>query len=133
MARPIKELDKEQFEKLCALQCTYTEICTWFDITDKTLNSWCKKTYSKSFSDIFKRKREKGRISLRRTIWQHAENSVPAAIFLCKNYLGMSDNPNAIEVKASMSQEDAEKIGKMFAEQIKNIPLVDKDGNKING
>ena len=37
MARPRKEIDQNEFEKLCALQCTQEEICAWFDVTDKTL------------------------------------------------------------------------------------------------
>ena len=38
--RPRKEIDQEQFEKLCGLQCTEEEICAWFDISDKTLAGW---------------------------------------------------------------------------------------------
>lgn len=36
MARPLKEIDKKQFENLCGLQCTLEEICGFFDVTDKT-------------------------------------------------------------------------------------------------
>ena len=43
MGRPKKEIDQKQFENLCGLQCTEEEICGCFDITDKTLNSWCKR------------------------------------------------------------------------------------------
>ena len=35
--RPPKEIDKEQFEKLCEIQCTRDEICEVLDVTDKTL------------------------------------------------------------------------------------------------
>ena len=45
MARPRKEIDQKQFENLCGLQCTLEEICGWFDVTDKTLDSWCKRNY----------------------------------------------------------------------------------------
>ena len=50
--RPRKELDIKQFENLCGLQCTRDEICGWFDITDKTLNAWCKRTYGMPFSAV---------------------------------------------------------------------------------
>ena len=49
MARPRKEIDKKTFEGLCGIQCTQEEICDVFDITDKTLNTWCKRTYGKVF------------------------------------------------------------------------------------
>ena len=89
--RPKKEIDQEQFEKLCGLQCTQEEICCWFDVTDKTLNSWCKATYGVSFSDVYNKKREKGKISLRRAQFRLAEKNAAMAIFLGKNYLGQTD------------------------------------------
>ena len=44
MGRPTKEIDRTEFEKLCFLQCTRDEICGWFDIAEKTLYSWVKRT-----------------------------------------------------------------------------------------
>lgn len=93
MSRPRKEIDQKTFEKLCGLQCTEEEILGWFETTDKTLNSWCKREYGKSFSEVFKEKRGKGKISLRRAQWQLAEKSASMAIWLGKQYLGQSDNP----------------------------------------
>lgn len=91
MARPKKEIDQDQFEKLCGLQCTEAEIMGWFDITDKTLTRWCKDTYGESFSEVYAKKREKGKISLRRAQFRLAEKSASMAIFLGKNYLGQKD------------------------------------------
>ena len=91
MGRPRKEINQTEFEKLCGLQCTKEEMCGWFGITDKTLESWCKRTYKKGFSEIFSEKRGKGKISLRRTQFKLAEKSPAMAIFLGKNYLGQSD------------------------------------------
>jgi hypothetical protein len=93
-----KNIDKKTFEKLCGLQCTMLEICSFFDITDKTLNSWCRKTYKKPFSEVFKQKRGTGLISLRRAQWQLAEKNSSMAIFLGKNYLGQSDTPQVENV-----------------------------------
>ena len=91
--RPQKEIDKETFEKLCALQCTRDEICGFFDVTSKTLGSWCMRTYKQSFSTVFDEKREMGKVSLRRMQWKLAEKSPAMAIFLGKNMLGQSDRP----------------------------------------
>lgn len=91
MARPLKEIDRKQFENLCALQCTKQEICFFFDVTDKTLESWCKRTYDQGFSDVFRQKRCGGFISLRRNQFKLAEKNTAMAIFLGKNYLGQSD------------------------------------------
>ena len=85
------KIDKKVFENLCGLQCTLLEICDAFDVDDKTLNTWCKNTYNMTFSEIFKIKRGKGQISLRRTQWKLAEKSASMAIFLGKQYLGQTD------------------------------------------
>lgn len=92
MARPRKEIDQKQFENLCGLQCTKEEICGFFDVTDKTLESWCRRTYKKGFSEVFSQKRGKGKISLRRHQFRLAEKNANMAIFLGKNYLGQRDS-----------------------------------------
>lgn len=89
--RPRKPIDQREFEKLCAMQCTETEICDWFGVTDKPLNIWCKETYGVTFSEIFKQKRSTGKISLRRTQWHLAEKNATMAIWLGKQYLGQRD------------------------------------------
>jgi hypothetical protein len=91
MARPRKEINKAEFEKLCAYQSTQREICAWFDVTDKTLNAWCRRTYRLSFSEVFKIKRQIGYASLRRAQFELAKKNATMAIFLGKNLLGQQD------------------------------------------
>lgn len=93
MARPRKEIDQKQFESLCGLQCTHDEICGWFDITPKTLEAWCKRTYGSSFSKVFAEKKGNGKISLRRMQWKLAAKSASMAIWLGKQHLGQKDQP----------------------------------------
>lgn len=94
IGRPAKVIDKTQFENLCALQCTKLEFCAWFDVTDKTLERWCKRTYGAGFSEVFRQKRGKGVISVRRALYQNAtqRNNTTAQIFWLKNHAGMADN-----------------------------------------
>ena len=106
MARPRKEIDQKQFENLCGLQCTLEEICGWFDVTDKTLDSWCKRTYDASFSEVFKQKRGTGKISLRRSQWRLAEKNASMAIWLGKQYLGQRDIVE-LGLPTENTQEDA--------------------------
>ena len=100
MARPRKEIDRTEFEKLCGLQCTKEEICGWFDVTDKTLDSWCKREYKRGFSDVFAEKRDAGKISLRRAQFHLAETNATMAIWLGKQYLGQRDNPDTGDPEA---------------------------------
>ena len=111
MSRPRKEIDQKQFENLCGLQCTLEEICGWFDVTDKTLDGWCKRTYHASFSEVFKQKRGAGKISLRRSQWRLAEKSATMAIFLGKQFLGQRDSVDvAVTDAKGIALDELEKM-----------------------
>lgn len=97
MGRPRIEINKEEFEKLCALLCSEEEIASWFDVSVDTLCRWCKREYSVTFAEIYKTKSEKGRIALRRYQFKLAEKYPAMAIFLGKQYLGQRDNVDNTE------------------------------------
>lgn len=102
MARPRKEIDKAEFEKLCWMQCTEDEICDWFDVTDKTLCGWCRRTYGKSFSDVFQQKRGVGRIAVRRAQFQLMKKNATMAIWLGKQLLGQTDKVEQIDTELTI-------------------------------
>ena len=89
--RPRKKIDKEQFEKLCGIQCTLSEIAGFFDCSEDTIERWVKRTYKETFAETYKNYSANGKISLRRFQFKLAEKSAAMAIFLGKNYLGQTD------------------------------------------
>lgn len=93
VGRPKIEIDKDEFEKLCGIQCTKQEISDFFGVSEDTIERWCLRTYGEKFAVIFRQKRGRGRVSLRRNQWRLAESNVTMAIFLGKQYLNQSDNP----------------------------------------
>lgn len=102
--RPLIEIDREQFEKLCAMQCTQVEIADFFKINVDTVNAWCKRTYDGAlFSEVYNKYASVGKISLRRTQWKQAENSTRMSIWLGKQYLGQTD-----KVETTITEIDAE-------------------------
>nr|DAM20051.1 MAG TPA: DNA-packaging protein small subunit [Caudoviricetes sp.] len=111
MARPRKEIDQKQFENLCGLQCTLEEICGWFDVCSDTLETWCKRTYKRSFSEVFAQKRGAGKISLRRSQWQLAAKNASMAIWLGKQYLGQRDSVDvAVTDAKGIALDELEKM-----------------------
>ena len=87
MARPRKEIDQAEFEKLCALQCTKAEIAGFFNLSEDTVERWCKRIYKESFAVVFANKRCDGKISLRRSQFRLAEKDSRMARWLGKQYL----------------------------------------------
>jgi len=91
MARPRKEINRKQFEQLCALQCTVEEIAAVLDCSVDTVERWCKREYKMRFADVFQEKRNMGKVSLRRNQMKLSETNPTMAIFLGKQYLGQTD------------------------------------------
>ena len=91
---PAKDkINKEQFENLCNLWCTLIEISEFFGVSEDTLESWCKDTYGKTFSDVYKRKNSKGKIALRRWQMKSAEKgNVTMQIWLGKQHLNQREH-----------------------------------------
>ena len=96
MARPRKEIDKNQFAKLCDLQCTLQEIAGFFDCSEDTIERWCKRELKKSFAEAYKKYSVRGKISLRRFQMKMAEHNATMAIWLGKQYLGQTDKQEVV-------------------------------------
>lgn len=112
MARPQKEINQKQFEQCCAMQCTEEEIASFFDCSIDTIERWCKRTYKMSFAEVFKAKREIGKMSLRRSQMKMAETNPTMAIWLGKQYLGQKDTKD-IQSKVSIAEGSEEAVDRL--------------------
>ena len=82
-------IDLEQVEKLCGLQCTDEELASFFGVSPRTIE---RRKAQPAFNEAIARGKAKGRLSLRRNLWALASKGNPAAnIFLAKNLLGYKD------------------------------------------
>lgn len=97
------EIDKSEFEKLCALHCTQEEIAGFFDCSADTIDRWCKRTYKENFAEVFKQKRSAGRISLRRTQFAMAQTNATMAIWLGKQWLKQAEQQ---EINVSINDDE---------------------------
>ena len=118
--RPKIAIDKKKFENLCALQCTLPEFAVVFDCSEDTIERWCQRTYKKTFAEVFKVKRGKGTISLRRYQFQMAQKNPTMAIWLGKQWLGQKD-----KIEQSI-EETSEEILSEIAAEIKRVKERDK-------
>lgn len=109
MSRKI-EIDQEQFESLCAINCTEVEVCQVLKVSIPTLLKWCKKTYKATFEEIYQEKSAAGKVSLRRMQFKSAKDgSVPMQIWLGKQWLGQCEKPSAPEPEEDDLTDEVEK------------------------
>ena len=92
--RPKIEIDWDEFEKLCMIQCTLTEIADWFKCSEDTIERRCREQKKMLFAEYFKKLAVGGKISLRRSQFKLAVGGNPSLnIWLGKQYLGQRDQP----------------------------------------
>lgn len=109
--RPRKEIDADQFEKLCYLQCTLEEIASFFKCSPDTIERWAQREYGVHFAEAYKRYSAGGKISLRRWQFKMAEHNVSMAIWLGKQLLGQREQ---VEVAAPGAESAVEQIAKQL-------------------
>ena len=86
--KPI-DIDLDELQKLCALQCTHEEIAAWFGCSVRTIEKYSKHA---EVGEAMARGRAKGRISVRRAQMRllEAGNAV-MGVWLGKQLLGQRD------------------------------------------
>lgn len=89
---PVKPINWELFEQLCALQCTQSEICSMLKVNEDTLRKACKDNFGEDYSALYKKNSEVGKISVRRYQFVQAKTKPNMAIWLGKQWLGQKEN-----------------------------------------
>jgi len=99
MGRRKIEINFEELDKLCAIQCTLEEIAAWFDVSADTIERRVKEQYKVTFAEHYAKKSKIGHISIRRKQYQVASaGNVTMLIFLGKQYLGQADRQEIQQV-----------------------------------
>jgi len=89
--KPI-QINWDEFDKLCGIQCTIEEIASWYNCSVDTIENVVKRDKKQKFSEYFSKKRGVGKISLRRKQYQVAMDGNPTMLlWLGKQYLGQTD------------------------------------------
>ena len=70
-----RELTKDLFEELAALQCTTEEILGYIGTTEKKLDTWCRKTYRRPLEVMIPMIRKDGLIAIRRASFDQLKKS----------------------------------------------------------
>jgi len=89
--RPPIEINQKQFETLCGIQCTLSEIAVVLMCSEDTVERWAKRTYGSSFAEVYKKFAGVGKSSLRRYQFELAKKNASMAIWLGKQYLNQAD------------------------------------------
>jgi hypothetical protein len=93
MSRKRVEFNLVELEKLGAMLATDEEIAHWFGVSVKTIQR--RKRSNAEFRKALERGRAKGKISVRRNLFELSKTKAPVAMFLARNELGYQNAPAA--------------------------------------
>lgn len=111
MGRPPKVIDWNKVETLCQIQCTQEEIAAVMEIHLDNLCLAAKREHGCTFADLFKKWREGGRCSLRRSQWKKAlEGNPTMLIWMGKQVLGQKDQIETTAVEPIKLGYDPSKL-----------------------
>lgn len=107
------EIDWQEFNKLCEIQCTLNEIAGWYDCSIDTIENRVWEKHDMKFSDYYNQKRQPGKISLRRRQYKTAmEGNAVMQLWLGKQWLGQVDKQEMLldtpNININISKDDAE-------------------------
>ena len=122
--RPKKEIDVDNFKKLCGMQCTLAEIAGFFDCSEDTIERWCKREFKTTFAEVYKVHSASGKITLRRAQFKLAEKSAAMAIFLGKQYLGQKDTIEVEDTDSLVRLDEILKSVKETAQKTAQVQTV---------
>jgi len=93
------------------MMCTKKEICAVLKVCSNTLLKYCRKTYKKTFEEVYPDLINEKKVSLRRLQWQAAESgNVSMLIWLGKCWLGQDGTTADFEEPKDEKDEVLEQL-----------------------
>ena len=117
-----RELTRDLFEELGAIQCKTEEILGYIGTTEKKLEAWCRKIYRHSLNETLEMIRQDGLIAIRRASFDQLKKS---ATLISQQYnrvlpnAGMDPQKNAeaaIRALTTAAAPQREEMQELFAD-----------------
>lgn len=123
--RPKKEINWEEFDKLCHLHATQEEIAGWFECSVDTIDRAVKREKEINFAEYYAQKAANGKISLRRKQWQLAlAGDKTMLIWLGKQHLKQAEKQELtgadgapLSPQPAYTDEQADRIAQRIIER----------------
>ena len=117
-----RELTRDLFEELGAIQCKTEEILGYIGTTEKKLEAWCRKIYRHSLNETLEMIRQDGLIAIRRASFDQLKKSATLISQQYNRFLpnaGMDPQKNAeaaIQALTTAAAPRREEMQELFAD-----------------
>ena len=115
-----REMTREMFEELAALQCEIPEIIGYVGTTEDRLSRWCRKNYRLPLEDVLFMLRQDGLIEIRRAGFDQLKKSATLIQQQYNRFLSAPADHSADEAKSlareifSLEDPESEAVAALF-------------------
>ena len=118
-----REMTREMFEELCALQCRLPEILGYVGTTEKKLDAWCRKQYRMPLPDAMAMLRQDGLIEIRQAGFDQLKKSATLIGQQYTRYLTVPAEDQVQQAESlarrifSLEEPSEEDVAALFSEE----------------
>ena len=120
-----RDLTREDFEELCALQCAAPEILGWAGVTEEALGAWVRDVYGLELGEAMEMIRQDGLIEIRKASFDQLKKSATLIQQQFNRFLSARGGGESEEARRlareifSLEEEDVEEsaLRKLFGEE----------------
>ena len=105
-----RELTRENFEQLCALQCKPEEILGYAGVRSDELEAWCLQVYEKPLEEIMTMVRQDGGIEIRKAAFELQKKNATLTTHQINRFIG-PPGPTAEDKARLLTQESDAAVG----------------------
>ena len=115
-----REMTRDMFEELAALQCEVPEILGYVGTTQEKLEKWCRKTYRHPLDEMLRMIRQDGLVAIRRASFDQLRKSATIISQQYNRFLPQagagdrSDADSAIRAFTAMLDPPEETVREIF-------------------
>lgn len=121
VGRPEIQIDWDQFNKLCALQCTLSEIASFMGCSEDTIERRVQEEHGVNFAELYSKRRQFGKISIRRKQFQVAESGNPTMlIWLGKQWLEQKEKTEVRNENIDLNKMSDEELAQVLKDFLKS-------------
>ena len=114
-----RDLTKEMFEDLAALQCEPSEILGYVGTSEEKLRRWCRRTYRRPLEEMLPMLRADGLIAIRRASFEQLKRS--AALISQQYTRFLSGTGGDCEARSRRALESLSSMISLSEEEVKEV------------
>ena len=97
-----REMTREDFERLCRLQCGIPQLLGWCGVEREKLERWCRRTYHRPLEEVMEMVRQDGLIEIREAAFDLMKKNASLVNQQLNRFLPQLEEPEEADREAAL-------------------------------